>query len=206
MNEKFNQLLEEAEERLEEEEEDTLEQIHETIDHITNIIRFLDGKIVTEMSYVINSRGNLQLLAEYYDEPGILIYQRKQQYKPDELETKAEFQFNEMANIPKDQITRYFGIDIYLTRQGDLIKFKRDEVDVPGHPEKKQIRLFDEEELEIEELMQDYPDFLDNFYGFFKKVIIEAIEKNPKKRGIFQKIIDYINKIESGEALEEDDD
>ncbi|MBN2154850.1 MAG: hypothetical protein JW776_02245 [Candidatus Lokiarchaeota archaeon] len=199
MNEEFNKLLEETEEELEEYEETTLEQIEETIDHISNIIRFLDGKIVTDLSYEINSRGNIQLITDYYEEPGILIYQQKQPYTPEELETKAEFRFNDMDNVPKDHIVRYFGVDIYLTRERNIVKFKRDEVDVPGYPDKKQIHLFDEEELNINELLEEYPDFPDKFYGFFKKVIIESINKNPKKRGTFQKIIDYINRIEEKE-------
>ena len=199
MNEKFNELLEEVEERLEEDEEETFEQIEETIDHISNIIRFLDGKIVVEMNYVVNSRGNIQLLAEYYEEPGILIYQQKQQYTPDQLESRAEFEFEDMGNVPKDQVVRYYGIDIYLTRDGDLIKFTRDEVNVPGHPEKQRLRLFNEQELDIRNLLESYPDFVAKFYGFFKKAIIEAISKNPKKRPIFQKIIDYINRVETGE-------
>jgi hypothetical protein len=206
MNEKFNELLEEAEGKLEEEEEETLEQIEETIDHISNISRFIDGKIVTKLSYEVNSRGNIQLNAEYFEEPGILIYQQKKQYTPDELENKSEFQFDDMNNVPKDQIVRYFGIDIYLTRNGDIIKFKRDEISVPGHPDKQKLRLFDTEELSINELLERYPNFPNTFYGFFKKAIIEAINKNPKKRGIFQKIIDYINRIESGIPCDEEEE
>jgi len=196
MNEKFNQLLEEIGEELEEDESTTLERIEETIENISNIIRFIDGKIITNLSYVTNSRGNLQIVSEYYDDPGILIYEQKNQYSPEEQETKIGLEFHETDNIPKDQMNRYFGIEIYLTREGELVKFNRDEIVVPGKPEKHRIRLFDEREIEVEEILEMYPDFEEKFYGCFKKVILNTIEKNPKKRGILDKIIEYINRIE----------
>ena len=197
MDEEFNDLLEQVGEELEEDEEQSLERINETFNHIENIIRFLDGKIITDLSYVTNSRGNLQVVAQYFRDPGILIYENKE---PRELEDsrhlKAKNEFTEQENIPEDKIERLYGNEIYLTRDGEIWVFTKDEIISPRVPEKQKVALVRSQETSIEEVMQDYLDFEEKFYGCFKKVVINAIEKNPKKRGIFQKIIDYINQIE----------
>ena len=212
MDEKFNEILEQVGEELEEEEEESLERINETFNHIENIIRFLDGKIITDLSYVTNSRGNLQVIAQYFREPGILIYENKERRDLENSRSKAKREFNEQENIPEDKLERYYGKEMYLTREGDIWVFTKDEIMSSGDPTKQKITLVRSQETSIEEVMQDYPDFEEKFYGCFKKVVIDAIEKNPKKRGIFQKIIDYINRLESGENNaeieddEEDDD
>jgi hypothetical protein len=206
MKEKFNELLEQVGEELEEDEEQSLECIQETLENIQNIIRFLDGKIITSLSYVTNSRGNLQVIAEYFREPGILIYENKE---PRELENQrytARNEFTEQENIPQDKLERFFGDEVYLTREGELWVFTKDEIISPRSPEKQKTTTVRQQEKSIEEILHDYPDFEEKFYGCFKKVVINAIEKNPKKRGIFQKIIDYINRLEAGELLDEEDD
>ncbi len=206
MNEKFNELLEEVGEELEEDEEQSLERIQETLDNIQNIIRFLDGKIITDLSYVTNSRGNLQIVAQYFREPGILIYENKQARELEDRRYNARNEFSEQNNIPKDKLERFVGEEIYLTRDGELWVFTKDEIISPRAPEKQKIVAIRQRETSIEEILQEFPDFEEKFYGCFKKVVINAIENNPKKRGIFQKIIDYINKLESGEKIDDDDE
>ena len=210
MKEEFNELLEQVGEELEEEEEQSLETINETISNIENIIRFLDGKIITDLSYITNSRGNLQIVAQYFRDPGIMIYENKEPRELESSRSRAKREFDEQKNIPDNNLQRSYGQEIYLTREGELWTFTKDEIISPGAPEKQKIVTVRSEETSIEEILQDFPDFEMKFYGCFKKVVIDAIEKNPKKRGIFQKIIDYINKIESGNHFdddqEEDDD
>ena len=206
MNGKFNEILEQVGEDLEEEEERSLECIQETFSNIENIIRFLDGKIITDLSYVTSSRGNLQVVAQYFHDPGILVYENKEPRKLENHGKKPSEDFTEQDNIPDDKLGRLYGEEIYFTREGEIWVFTKDEITSPTDPTKQKITLIRSEEKSIEEVMQDYPDFEEKFYGCFKKVVIDAIEKNPKKRGIFQKIIDYINRLESGTNLEDDDE
>lgn len=203
MNDKFNEILEQVGEELEEDEEESLERINKTFSHIENIIRFLDGKIITDLSYVTNSRGNLQIVAQYFREPGILIYENKERRDLETSHSNAKREFNEQENIPGDKLERFYGKEMYLTREGEIWVFTKDEIVSSGDPSKQKITLVRSQETSIEDVMQDYPDFEEKFYGCFKKVVIDAIEKNPKKRGIFQKIIDYINRVESGMNLED---
>ncbi len=196
MDEEFNEILQEVGEQLEEDEDETQERISNTISNISNIIRFLDAKIITNLSYEYNSRGNLQIVAEYYDDPGILIYEKMQEFQETDEFLRDNAEFHTKDNIPTDNVIQRYGREVYLTRDDELVEFTRNETNSPGHPEKQKIRLSNPRELEISELLEEYPDFETTFYGCFKKVVINAIEKNPKKRGIFQKIIDYINRIE----------
>jgi hypothetical protein len=206
MNEKFNEILEGIGEELEAEEERLQDNINETIENISKIIRFIDGKIITRLTHDINSRGNLRAYTEYYEEneddeeeeeryiKGILIYENIQEFT-----TEKDYQgkyFTSEDNIPADQKIRRIGRVIYLTRDEELIEFTYEEEISPGHPERHYMQLDHPRELEIEEMLEENTDFETKFYGCFKKVIINAIEKNPKKKGILQKIIIFINNME----------
>ena len=217
MNEEFNEILEGIGEELEAEEESSRERINETIDNISNIIRFIDGKIITRLTHDINSRGNLKAYAEYYEDEdeddddeddddekfikGILIYENMHEFIHEEQDYQGNTEFKSKSNIPVDQKIRRVGREIYLTRNEDLIEFTREEVHWPGHPERQYLELINPRELSIEDMLEEYPDFETKFYGCFKKVIINAINKNPNKKGILQKIIDYINRLEDSNPV-----
>jgi hypothetical protein len=206
MKEEFNELLEQVGEELEEEEEQALENIQETFENITNIVRFLDGKIITDLTYVTNSRGNLQVVAQYFEHSGILVYENKEPRKLEGYGKKYSEDFIEQDNIPDDKIGRLYGDEIYFTREGRFFVLTKDEIVSPSDPTKQKITLVRSQEKYIEDILREYTDFEEKFYGCFKKVIIDAIEKNPKKRGIFQKIIDYINRLESGQITDEEEE
>ena len=196
MNEEFNELLEQVGEELEEYEENALERIQETIDNIANIIRFLDAKIITFLKYDFNSRGKLQIETEYFEEPGILIYGLSDDV-PSEIPFKEKIQeFDRNEDIPKEKIIKRRGKEVYLLRDTRLIEFTREEVISPQNLEEQYIKLENPEEIELDDILKRYPDFDDRFFGCFKQVILRTIQKNPKKRGILQKIIEFINERE----------
>ncbi|TFG18261.1 MAG: hypothetical protein EU530_09490 [Promethearchaeota archaeon] len=148
----------------------------------------------------------MQIVAQYFRDPGIMIYENKEPREIESRRSRAKQEFEEQDNIPDEKLQRLYGQEIYLTREGELWVFTKDEIISHGAPEKQKVITVRSEETSIEEILQDYPDFENKFYGCFKRVVIDAIEKNPKKRGIFQKIIDYINRIESGKPMDEDEE
>ena len=198
-----------ASEKMSEFEKKIHDKISEMIGIFSNIMRFIDTKIVIETWFSPMANNNMY---DYYDENGILIYSRVRN-KNKRIE-KSNPEHDYFPNdFPSNIITEereLGGIEVYLTRSGKIIKFTRTGSTIhPNNIENVepwdiQEKLIDPKELSIKEYIQIDEDMEKPFIEGLKRAIVRAIDQNENKAYILKKVIKALQAYEFTELPKEE--
>ncbi len=177
------------------------------IDHVTNILRFIDRKILVNIRVHVDN-DELKFVPEYHPANGILVYTRNADHRED---AKVMVKINEVfpAEQKEDVYSHLLrgGEEVYLLRNGILLEFERKGgIWDAGTAEQAgdYYSLANPQKREALDLVKKFENFGADFLFHFKLAVVNAIKKNENKRFQLKKIIEYIHRVELRERKAQD--
>lgn len=202
---RYPDIANNADEDWEQTEKEQARSILTFINIVKRIIRFIDRKILISCRFHYDDDDIVPIL-EYYPEKGIRVYLHDaDHFEPlvQTLEINKIFphQLKESNSFHRARS----GEEIYLTREGKLILFTRSGNADDFMPHGTEINLFsltNPREVQPNDLIRLYPDFMKEFVFNFKRALVDAVKQNENKLPILTKVIDYINGMDENAIKE----